>query len=421
MNELNRIPLIAAVLFAFCCCAISLSRATDWPGWRGPTGSGNTDDAALPLNWDGKTGKNVLWKTPTPASTGHSSPIVWGDFVFVTTAAKQSQKDEAAKIIPEHYLNCLSITDGKILWKTPIAPGKEPAGYAIYAVPTPVTDGKMVYAWFGSGVMAAVDFSGKLVWRVERNGPFKLNPGICSSPVLYNDTVIQLVDQSNSLGYLLALDKATGEVKWEQKRPKVSNNNTTPLLLNAPDKPQLVVAGSNILQGLNPSNGDPIWWCKSNASGASPIFGSGLIYNEKGVGEPAMAIDPSGTGDVAATKVKWQIPKSAGEYASSVIVGDYIYRTCKPSEIVCRKLSTGEQVYTQHVAGLSMSSSPIATADRVYFISPDKSLVIKAGPIFELHATNSLNGNGGNGASPAVSRGRIFIRDDGAVYCVGNK
>ena len=222
------------------------SRADNWPGWRGPTGVGRSAEKSLPLQWDGKSGENVLWKASLAGTTGHSSPIVWGDRVFLTTAAKQTGEQEERKEVPEPHLVCYQAADGKTLWRTPIPSGKQPAGYAIYAVPTPVTDGKVVYAWFGSAVMAAVDSGGKLLWRKERPGPFKLNPGICSSPILHKDTVILLCDQGRGEGFLQGLAKRTGEVKWQQKREKVSYNNTTPLLIEVKGKPQMVIAGKYV-------------------------------------------------------------------------------------------------------------------------------------------------------------------------------
>ena len=234
--------------------------AGDWPQFRGPTGIGVTDDKNLPLTWDAKSGENILWKAPLPNTTGHSSPIVWGDRVFVTTAAKQTREQE--KEVPEHHLVCFQVSDGKELWKTPIPPGKEVAGYAIYASPTPVTDGKAVYVWFGSAVVAAVDFSGKLLWRHERTGPFNLNPGITSSPILYKDTLVLISDQNRDAGFLQGLDLKTGEVKWEKKRTKVGACNATPVLLKVGGKTQMIVQATNALQALDPESGDPIWWCK---------------------------------------------------------------------------------------------------------------------------------------------------------------
>lgn len=417
---------LCAGLFSFSLAAGAV-RAGDWPGWRGPAGTGLTDEDGkdLPLTWDGKMRQNTVWKASLAGTTGHSSPIVWGDRVFITTAAKQTSQQEQSKEVPEHHLACYRASDGNLLWRTPIAPGKMPAGYAIYAVPTPCTDGEAVYCWFGSAVMAAVDFDGKLLWRHERAGPFLenpnlLNPGICASPVLYRDTVILRLDLGRGSGFLQGLDKKTGQVKWEQKRPNLTYCNTTGLILDVKGKPQLVIAGSDLLQGLDPAGGEPVWWCKSKAFGPSPVCGSGLIYIDKG-NESAMAVDPTGQGDVTATGVKWQTTKVSAEYSSPVVVGDCVYRSTKPGGVLCRRLSSGEEVYSEPVKGISILASPVAAAGgRIYFISADKSFVVQAGTTFNLLATNALGG-GSNGSSAAVSRGRFFVRDGESLWCIGAK
>jgi len=405
-------------------CALgvaAMGRAGNWPGWRGPTGAGTTDEKDLPLTWDGKTGKNVLWKASLEGTTGHSSPIVWGDRVFLTTAAKQTRAQEEAKEVPDHHLACYQATDGKLLWRTQIPQGKEPMGYAIYAVPTPATDGKVVYAWFGSGVVAAVDFDGKLLWRHERAGPFSLNPGICQSPVLYRDTVILSCDQSRGKGWLQALDKKTGEVTWEHKRPTAGCSNATPLLLDVQGKTQLIAAGGEILEALDPANGEPIWWCKSRGFGESPAHGAGLVYADKGLNEQAVCLDPTGKGDVTATHAKWQKPKSPGDYSSAVIAGECIYKVRKEGEILCTKLATGEDVYTATLEKVSKLASPIAAADgRIYFVSTGTSYVIQAGPKLEILGGGSLGG-WGNGSSAAVANGRIFVRDFQFLWCIAAK
>lgn len=398
-----------------------VSRAENWPAWRGPTGVGRSAEEHLPLTWDGKSGQNVLWKVSLAGTTGHSCPIVWGDRVFLTTAAKQTPEQEESKQVPEHHLACYQAGDGKLLWRTPIAPGKNPAGYAIYAVPTPATDGKVVYAWFGSAVLAAVGSDGKLLWRKERPGPFTLNPGICSSPILYKDTVILLCDQGRGKGFLQGLDKKTGEVTWQQKREKVSYNNTTPVLIKVSGKPQVVIAASNAVQGLGPADGEIIWWCKARGFGESPAFGGGLIYADKGGNETAVCVDPTGSGDVTDTHVKWRIDKSPGEYSSPVIAGKYVYKARGEEDIVCLDLATGKEFYTAELDGVSNLASPFATADgRVYFATAGKSYVIAAGPKPALLATNDLRGEMA-GSSPAVSGGRIFIRGRKFLYCIGSK
>jgi outer membrane protein assembly factor BamB len=240
---------------------------------------------------------------------------------------------------------------------------------------------------------------------------------VCSSDL----TVILLCDQGRGKGFLQGLDKKTGQVKWEQKRTKTSQNNTTPLLLTVKGKPQMVILGSEILQGLDPASGEPVWWCKTRGFGASPVYAKGLVYAAKGGDEPAVAVDPTGEGDVAKTHVKWQLPKLPGDYSSPVIAGDYIYQVQKEGIVGCLKLTTGETVFVERLDKVSKLASPIATADgRVYFVSTGTSYVIKAGPKLEILGGGNLGG-WGNGSSAAVSGGRIFVRDFEFLYCLGKK
>jgi outer membrane protein assembly factor BamB len=394
------------------------ARAENWPGWRGPTGVGVSAEQDLPTTWDAKKGDHVLWKAPLGETNGHSSPIVWGDRVFLTTAAKQSHAEEEAKAIPAHFLNCFQLSDGKLLWKTPIEGGQQTAGYAIYATPTPITDGHAVYCWFGSGVAAAVDFDGKLLWRQVRPGPFKLNPGLCSSPALYQDTMLLLCDQGGG-GWLQALDKKTGEIKWEQKRPKHSYNNSTPILIHVHGQPQLLIQASNQLQGLDPASGEPIWWCTTNGFGSTPAVSKGLIYSDSGNGENGAVVADDGKGDVTATHLKWDSKKTPSQYSSAVISGDFVYRAQKPGLIECRRLSTGDEVFSERAEGVSVTSSPVATAGGlIYFGNSGRSYVIKASDKFDVVAVNNLN-DGDNAASMAVSPGRLIIRGDHWLFCLG--
>jgi len=427
MSRRTSRAVLALVVWAGIALALAApSSAGNWPGWRGPTGSGVSDEKDLPVSWNGKTGENILWKAPLPKTTGHSGPIVWQDRVFISTAVKQTSEQEKAKEVPEHHLLCFQASDGKLLWTTPVAPGKNVAGYAIYAVPTPVTDGKAVYCWFGSAVLVAVDFDGRLLWRKEREGPFLqnpnlLNPGICSSPTLYEGAVILLFDQGRGGGTLQGIDKKTGEVRWEKKRDKSDSCNTSPLIIDVKGKPQLIVAGTRTLEGLNPAGGEPIWWCKSINFGESPVFGGGLIYSDKGGSELAEAVDPAGQGDVTDTHVKWKIAKSPGDYSSAVIAGDLIFKTQKEGQIACLRLATGETVFTAPLEGVSKLASPAATADgRIYFVSTGKSYVIKAGPALEVLGKGNLGG-WGNGSSPALAGGKIFVRDFENLWCIGKK
>jgi outer membrane protein assembly factor BamB len=191
-------------------------------------------------------------------------------------------------------------------------------------------------------------------------------------------------------------------------------------VLDVQGKPQLIVAESEALRGLDPAGGEPIWWCKGWGFGASPAYAAGLLYTEKG-NEPAQLVDPTGQGDVTATHVRWKVAKMPGDYASPVIVGEYIYKIQKEGVVACLKLATGEPVFAAELEGVSKLASPVATADgRLYFGSTGKSYVIKAAAALEVLGTGDLGGSG-NGSSPAVSGGRIFIRDFDFLYCLGKK
>ena len=422
---MKRNALLRSVLFsvvALIAAGGAQGLAGDWPGWRGPTGSGTSEEKDLTLKWDGKTGEGVVWKASLAGTTGHSSPIVWGDRVFITTAVKQTREQDAAKQIPDHHFVCYQASDGKLLWRTRVAHGPHQEGYDIYAVPTPATDGKVVFAWFGSAVMAAVDFDGKLLWRKERGGEYKLNPGICSSPVLYQGTVIVLCDQGGGLGWLEAVDKKTGEVKWRQKRDKFIYNNTTPLLIRVRGTDQLIVPGGSYgparLQGLDPATGEPIWWCSANAFGASPVFASGFVVSEAPK-ETMIAVAAGGTGDVTKTLVKWETAKIKSPYSSAVVCDNHVYRVHEQGKLRCWDFTTGKELFTERLEDLSHLASPIATADgRIYYVSTGKSYVLRAGPRLEVIGGGNLYG-GGNGSSPAVSNGRIFVRDFEFLYCLG--
>jgi outer membrane protein assembly factor BamB len=407
--------------------------AGDWPGWRGPTGLGFTTEKDLPLTRNGKSGENILWKVPIPGvgknvdftSPGHSCPIVWGDRVFITTALwpENLTDKERRQSIAEHHVLCFRAEDGKQLWDTVIPAGKVLVDniYHGYAAPTPVTDGKHVFALFGSGVIVVLDFDGKIVWREELPRLRDVDSGICSSPILYEDSVILPSLDDNGLR---ALDRATGKVKWVQKT-RDRNNMPTPAVLRIRDRPQLIHYAGGI-QSLDPASGELLWYCRGpQVSYSSPAFGGGLLYADAGRGgQTGTAVDATGTGDVSKTHVKWQIRVNGPAGSSAVIVGDYLYRICSPDLIRCWKVGTGELVYEERAPKITPSASPIVCPDgRIYFASSGKSYVIKAGPKFELLATNDLEtaGGGHDYATPAVSEGRIYIKGRLNLWCIGRK
>jgi outer membrane protein assembly factor BamB len=409
---------------------LSSSAAGDWPGWRGPTGLGYTDEKDLPLTWNAKSGENVLWKTllhggakknPEFSSPGWSSPIIWRDRIFLTTAtwpAGLSEK-ERRESIAEHHVLCFRTDDGKVLWDTVVPAGKLLVDnfYHGYTVPTPCTDGTMVFALFGSGVLAALDFDGAIVWREELPCLREMDGGVCSSPILYEDTVI--VPGIQNLG-LRALEKKTGKVKWEQQT-KQRNTMATPALLRIGERIQLIHYAGGI-QGLDPATGALLWSCRAPSSQSSPVYGGGLLYADAGRGgQLGAAIDPTGNGDVSKTHVKWQTRVEGVAGASAIVVDKHIYRASGQDLLRCWSLADGELVNEVKAPRISPSASPIATADgRLYFASSGKSYVIRANPELETLAVNDLN-DGPDYTTPAVAGGRLYIKGKSYLWCIGKK
>jgi outer membrane protein assembly factor BamB len=404
-------------------------RAGDtWPGWRGPTGQGFTDEMDLPLRWGGKADENIVWKALLPGRAAkavfdhnQSSPIVWKDHVFVIMVYWPEGVGQAE--FPEHHVACFAAGDGKLLWDTRVPPGpwllKDMRGG--YSAPTPCTDGERVYALFGSSELAALDFDGKLLWRKEIT-PFAWDVAIGTSPVLYGENVLVLADGTKpALSRLIAFDKKTGAIRWERPRPDANFNHSTPLLIDLNAKSQLIVASSGNVQGIDPNDGAVVWWAKNNGDVPTPIYGGGLVYAESGRGGPGIAVDPTGMGDVTKTKVKWKTASIPEGFSSPLCAGGYIYRVHNPGVLKCFALETGERVFSERLpAGVNASASPVLGPEqRLYFASGGKSVVLPMGSRFEILATNDLGDD--SAASPAVAHGRLFIKGARYLYCIGKK
>ena len=389
------------------------AHAENWPQFRGASGLGFTDEHDLPLTWNAKTGENIAWRAPLPKSDNPwSSPIVSGDRVFVTSAQNQPIT---------HRVLCFAKADGKPLWETTVEPGtlilKDLRGG--YGAPTPCTDGQRVYAVFGSAVIAALDFDGRLVWRKElANTAFDVALG--SSPILFGNTVILDCDQTGKTSSLVAFDKATGEIKWEAKRPETSFTHSTPVIVKVAGKSQMLVSASGALQGVDPASGRILWWCAAQGDASSPAFGGGVVFSDSGRGGKAVCVDPTGAGDVTKTHLKWTIPQISEGLSSAIIAGDLVWRTHSPEILKCFKLTTGELAFSERLPGVSTWASPVATGDgRIYFASAGKSCVLKVGDKLQVLATNEIGEE--NRASAAVSNGRIFLRGDRNLYCIQKK
>jgi hypothetical protein len=406
---------------------VSIGRAEDWPGWRGPTGQGISKEKDLPIKWGGKDRENIRWQILLPGQQdkakqdqNQSSPIVSLGKVFLTASywpAGVTQKE-----FPEHYVVCIRASDGKQLWDTRIEHGPWSLAKDLrggYTVPTPVSDNERVYVLFGSSVLAALDFEGKLLWRKEIK-PYDFDVALGTSPILYKDTLLLQCDQVAKSSRLLAFDCKTGEVKWEKKRPNVDFTHSTPVLVEVMNKTQLLVAASNALQGIDPDNGDVLWWGAARGDTVSPVSGGGLVYLDGGRGGMGVAFDPTGAGDVTRTHRKWQIKTVPEGFSSPVIVGDYLIRLTNPEMLRCWKMADGQEIFKERLNGVSTASSPFTTPEgRIYLASGGKSYVVKLGPKLELLAVNDLGES--SQASPAVADGCIFLKGERHLFCIANK
>ena len=423
--------------------------AADWPQWRGPNGTGATSETNLPVRWSAS--ENVLWKAPI-GGLGVSTPIVSGDRVFVTSqigsgvrregnhprlvqggnaaAAGErelgaSRKAQASDGKTFFLVESFSRTDGTRLWQHRVeAQGTLPGVHDKHnlASPSPVTDGQMVYAWFGTGQLIALDMNGKQVWSRhlgQEISPFEVIWGHSSSPTLYEDLLILLCDHE-PVSYLLAVDKRTGKERWRADRGKGKMSYSTPLVVNTPSGPELIVNSSERVDAYDPRTGAHLWFTggTNRFPIPMPVFHDGLIYMSRGYRSgPYMAIRPGGRGDVSKSHVVWESATGAPYISSLVFNAGLIYMATDVGAITVVDAETGQRVFQQRIDGI-FSASPVAGDGKIYFVSETgETIVLQAGRTPTVLARNDLGERAV--ASPAISNGRIFIRTDDHIFCIG--
>ena len=419
--------------------------ADNWPHWRGPSATGVSKEVQLPVKWSDT--ENVAWKAAVNG-LGISSPIVWGNLVLVTSQAGSGTVRPGPRLVQggnpleageralgggaaggdakvTFLVTALDRTSGKRAWDFELpAEGPLPAVHEKHnlASPSPVTDGERVYAWFATGQIAAIDLSGKLVWKKHLGAeyaPFEINWGHGSSPVVYKDQVI-LVCYHESASYLLSLDSRTGQVRWKVDAPSGVTSYSTPLVVETGGKAEIVVNSSVGVSGHDVATGERLWHIEeaNRFPVPSAVFDGTLIYLSRGYrSSPFMAIRPGGKGDVVASHVPWRVPSGAPYISSLVYYDGLIYMTGDVGVLTVTDAKTGERVYQERIGGV-YTASPVAGDGKVYLISEDgETIVLAAGRTPRVLARNKLNAR--QLASPAVAGGRLFIRSDDVVYAVG--
>ena len=428
--------------------AATSTSAQQWPSFRGMNASGIADGHPTAVTWNVTTGENLGWKTPVPG-LAVSSPIVWGNRVFVSTAVS-SDPSQAIKTglygdvepvtdASKHSWHLIAIdkTSGKVVWDRVTYEGipktkRHPK--SSQASPTPVTDGTHVVVSFGSQGLYAYDFDGKLLWQKDLgvlNAGWFFDPdyewGVGSSPIIYKNMVIVQCDiQRNS--FIAAFDSATGKELWRTTRDEIPSWST-PTIAEIAGRTELITQATTFIRGYDPSNGRELWRLSGNSEITipTPIVGPGFVIVTNGYRgvQPIFAIKPGATGDITPKEgqtksdaIVWSTNRGGPYIPTPVVYGDQLYILQNNGVLSAYKAATGDRVYQQRLGeGGAFSASLVAADGKIYCSSEDGDVyVVKAGPAFELLAKNAMGET--LMATPAVSDGLLIFRGSKNVYAI---
>lgn len=381
--------------------------ARQWPAFRGPNGVGIAHHTNVPLEWDGETGRNILWKSPVPRR-GFSSPIVWGDLIFLTAA-----DSEAREVI------CYDATSGELLWRSEVGvvPGMphvlpEVTDYTTYAAATPATNGEFVFAIFGTGNLAAFDFDGNLRW-VRHLVSVENIYGHSSSLITYENKVFVQFDDDNG-GRVFAIDGRTGRTIWKAER-ELQTCWSSPIIAETEAGPQLIVAGHPNLKGYDIETGTELWRhdCLGGEVASSPAFSGNRVFaaNEFST---VTAIELSNP-----IEILWEGFDDLPDVSSPLAFGEYLLVASGFGAVNMYNAADGELLWTQDFEE-GFYSSPLLVGGNIYLMDKTGTThVFEAGPEYRAVAMNPL-GEVAN-TIPAIMDGRIFIRGDEHLYCIGQE
>jgi outer membrane protein assembly factor BamB len=422
----------------------SNASAGNWPQWRGPDGSGISNEKNLPSEWSPT--KNIKWKTAIEGRA-HSSPIVWGNRVFLTTAVegpvvpgakavkhmdgdKEYVHPDSVGADRKHTFKVLSIDrdTGKIVWESTAwegTPYDNRHRKSSYAASTPATDGKLVFAFFGTEGLYAYDFKGKLAWKAQLGNLGTVGMGTGTSPILFDNLVIVQCDEENGeASFIVALDKKTGKEVWRTPR-KVQVSWATPLLARTSTRAELIASGTEAVIAYDPATGKELWRHKGVESNAipSPVANNEMVFLVAGFpAKIAMAIRLGQSGDLTGTpNVPWKYAKGTAYVPSPILYGDYLYLTTDRGILTCIDAKTGEVKYEGGRIPIpaTFTASPVAFEGKILMTSEDgDTFIVKSGPKHEILGTNSIGEP--VYASPGIADGRIFIRGEKNLYCIGS-
>ena len=423
-----------------------------WPSFRGNEAAGIADGQNLPDEWSPATGTNVLWRTTIPG-LGHSSPIVWGDVVFVTSAISTRPNatfkpglygdGAASDDRSEHrwMMYAIDKRTGKILWERTAAHG-EPRNKrhikSTYASSSPATNGRIFVAWFGSQGIYAYDFDGGLRWSVDLGrvdmGAYDIPSyewGPASSPIIWNGLVIVQCDTQTD-SFLLALNAETGETVWKTDRQELPSWGT-PTIVDTPAGPELITNASNFVRGYDPKTGRELWRLggSSKIAAPTPIFANGLhiVASGRAPERPVFAVRPGARGDLTLTSgatenkyVAWSKAGRGSYMPTPLAYRGILYVLANNGVFDAYDITTGKEIYRERLplVGSGYSASPVAADGKIYLSNEDgEMLVIEAGATFKHLATNSIGET--LMATPALSQGVMYVRGSRTLFAIGKK
>jgi outer membrane protein assembly factor BamB len=422
----------------------------NWPSFRGSYAAGVADGQDLPDAWDAQKGANIRWKTAIPG-LAHSSPVVWGDLVFVTTAVSSLGDDNFRRglygegtasedrSVHRWKVYALDKKTGNVVWERTAyegVPREKRHIKATYSNSTPSTDGRYVVAFFGSQGLYAYDLRGRLVWKkdlgVLNAGAYDAPDyewGTASSPVIYKDMVIVQCDTQNE-SFLLAADIKTGKTIWKKTRNELPSWGT-PTIYPGKKRVELVTNASNFIRGYDPDSGRELWKLggSSKITAPTPIFSDDMLVIASGrrPEAPIFVVRAGASGDITVSKgqssnasVVWSKQGRGSYMPTPLIYRGYLYVLANQGIFDCYDLKTGAEIYRQRIPhqGSGFSASPVASDGKIYLSSEDGDIfVVKAGQEFQLLATNPIGEP--LMATPALSSGMMIVRAQHHVFAIG--
>jgi len=437
-------------LFFLICLVVSL-RAQNWPSFRGSGASGVAGgEQNPPLHWNAESSTQILWKALIPG-LAHSSPIVWGNYLLVTTAISSDPKSEfryglygdvePAKDVSSHAwrVYCLDKRSGKILWERTAHEGipkvkRHPK--SSQASSTPATDGQHIVAFFGAEGLYCFDMDGKLLWKRDLgmlDAGWFLDPdyqwGTASSPVIYKDLVIVQCDRQKD-SFIAAYDLHDGKQVWSTPREEIPSWGT-PTVYEGKSRAELITNAARQIRGYDPLTGKELWRLSPNSevTVTTPIAGHELLFVANGYRplQPIYAIRAGANGDISLKdgqesneSIVWSKKRGGVYIPTPLLYDDYLYLCANHGVLSCYNAISGEKIYQERIGekGGAFTASPVAAAGRIYLTSEDGEIyIVKAGPKYELLATNLMNEV--CMATPAISGGMIFVRTQHNIFAIG--